>query len=350
MGPVISLRGDGIAACCSAYLLSASGFVPRMEPLRDAAQRPVILIGQNAQHLIRDVFQVAGLFAGANPIRRRVVRWGPGAETATLPHAGTVTRESDLLARLWEAVSPGSSKAATLTDAAGDWTLLCARMNGTPSQELHFGSRVAQTSAVRLKAEALPDACWAESVESGWLFLLGLGEGEASLISVGDSADALLSASRSVAEQIDHLSSPTGAFPAYPRIRWPLCEPGEIACGSAALGFDPLCGEGAGNAVRESILATAVLRAVARGTDPAGLLEHYSTRLLLGFLRHLEVCLWFYRNGGTTDFWRSEAELIEKGIAWAQQTLGPEPPARYRLSGFDLEPVESTVPVEGSRS
>jgi flavin-dependent dehydrogenase len=63
-------------------------------------------------------------------------------------------------------------------------------------------------------------------------------------------------------------------FSASPRIPAPLCGPGWLACGSAAMGFDPICGDGTAHAVREAILALAVIR----GGDH-GMPAHYEARL-----------------------------------------------------------------------
>ena len=41
-----------------------------------------------------------------------------------------------------------------------------------------------------------------------------------------------------------------------------MCGPGWLSCGTAALSFDPICGDGTGHAVREGILAAAVIFAV----------------------------------------------------------------------------------------
>ena len=102
------------------------------------------------------------------------------------------------------------------------------------------------------------------------------------------------------------------------------------------MGFDPLCGEGAGNAVREAILASAVIRAISRGFDPESLLANYSARLKLGFLRHLLMCHRFYRTGGTGIFWETEVTLLQQGIEWCQRELSTAPPPAYRLVDFDL--------------
>jgi 2-polyprenyl-6-methoxyphenol hydroxylase-like FAD-dependent oxidoreductase len=143
-----------------------------------------------------------------------------------------------------------------------------------------------------------------------------------------------------IASVIDRLQGPVTEFPAYPRIAWPLCGEGWLACGAAAIGFDPLCGEGTGNAARQAYLATALFRAACDGEPVVDLLAHYTSRQMHGFLRHLQICLSFYQSGGATAFWQGEAALLQQGIAWVERVLREEErPPTYRLVGRQLEAI-----------
>ena len=112
------------------------------------------------------------------------------------------------------------------------------------------------------------------------------------------------------------MSADARSFACHPRVAQPLCGPGWLACGSAALGFDPLCGDGSGYAAREAILASAVVRAASQGSDTTELLDHYRARLLAGFEKHLEVCAEFYRSGHSGPWWDEQQAAAEKGLAW----------------------------------
>jgi flavin-dependent dehydrogenase len=156
---------------------------------------------------------------------------------------------------------------------------------------------------------------------------------------VGASPDTMLGHSRLVAAQITETGASAGCFPAHPSIRDPLAAPGWLACGTAALGFDPLCGEGAANATREAILGTAVIRAASQGADVGAVLSHYSARLIAGFRRHLEVCREFYAAGNHGLWWDQQIADLDRGLAWASERLARFPGFRYRLNGFSLEAV-----------
>jgi hypothetical protein len=215
-----------------------------------------------------------------------------------------VISEADLLTRLWAQVPvPAQSP-------AGKWKFLSSGASGL--QQRAFGTRVASVARAVVNRDVDQSACWIESVDSGWLFLLPRGENEAAtLIAVGETPGVLLGQSRIVAGLIGALEGPAAKFAAYPRIADPLCGDGWLACGAAAIGFDPLCGEGTGNAARQAYLATAIIAAVRKGEPVEDLLAHYRSRQMHGFLRHLQICLGFYQSGGSGAFWKQQCFSTE---------------------------------------
>jgi|HubBroStandDraft_4_1064222.scaffolds.fasta_scaffold15059_4 hypothetical protein len=328
------VRGGGIAAGCCVQLLRRQGCLVGSDAIAvgTRAALPAILVSSSTQKLLADIFQSGGLFAGLPGIRKRVVAWG--GEPVALPHLALVAPEGVLLERLHGLIGE-SERAGVIGDSK--WTIDTARAPGHTGEEMHFGSRMARVTEVELAEDAEGDACWVEAVPEGWLFLLATGGGRGSLIGVGTAVEALLAESRLVGRQIKRLCGVLGEFVAYPRTAATLCGPGWLACGSAAMTFDPLCGEGAGNAAREAILACAAVRAIAGGQSEGDILAEYSLRLRLGFLRHLENCREFYRRDAASAFWDSELELIERGIAWTQEKLRGLGRPRFRLVGYDLE-------------
>lgn len=313
----ILIQGDGIAACACAKLLQKSSKLVSFNRSR-AARGPVLLLNAGTQRLLKDVFDIEDEFFSALPcIRRRVVLWGD-TPVAELPHEGRVVSERELLDRLWKQVDPSS-------DGVSEWTIY-SNVNGVHQS---FGSRIAHTATVEIK-ESAADACYIESLSNGWLFLLAT-----SLIAVGGLPEELLSNSKLIAGEVRAISAITGEFPCYPRILDPLCGPGWLACGSAAMSFDPICGEGVGNAIREAILACAVIEV----SDRESLLAEYSGRLLLGFLRHLETCRGFYASAQGGEWWDTELSALERGIEWTKQRLANLPKPRYRMVDFKLEAV-----------
>lgn len=330
------LEGSGVAAVCVAQLLSDAN-IPVFHMPHEQQKPAYILLGDQTQALLRSIFEGlkgADIFDGFPRITRRLVQWGPDAFGSDLPHSGIVVSERVLLDRLapWRSVSEvavsDSSYAVRINTRRAD--------HGVP---LQFGSREARFAQVRLALSAEPDACWIESLEHGWLFLLSVGNGEGSLIAVGGEPEDLLRTSRLVAPRVAEVVRKSPPVPCHPRLSLPVAIGNEILCGSAAMQFDPLCGEGAGNAVREAFLAAAIVRAVLAGEDIESLTQHYSSRLLPGFLRHLQVCRQFYATGGNGPFWRSETEALNKGIEMMTAEIAKLPPARFRLVDRTLIPI-----------
>jgi hypothetical protein len=179
--------------------------------------------------------------------------------------------------------------------------------------------------------------------------LLPEGSGRARLLSIGDVQDDGLSQSRLIASQIDTIDGAPVAFASQPRIADPLCGPdlsegslkggSWLACGTAAVSFDPVCGEGAGHALREAILANAVIQASLAGSDDAELTRHYRTRIIAGFARHLQTCVELYTSGHQGPWWDTQIESLNDGLAWCRDQLKHETPPKFRLENFTLQPV-----------
>jgi hypothetical protein len=313
----VLIRGDGVAARCCGHLLGQAGYRVSWEPI-DRPRVPLIMLGEAPQRLIADIFQKDDLFRDLPQIRKRIVAWG--APAMELDHFAVVVSEEVLLDRL------GPVASETLEP---DWTIF-AGPRPEATAEHRFGSRSAAPVLVQLKPEAPKSACWIESLEDGWLFL-----NSGWLLAVGAEPERLLDASTLIQGQISPVDSPTARFPASPRMMTPLGGDGWISCGSAAMGFDPICGDGTAHAVREAILASAVIRAADSGEDVGALLSHYESRLTAGFQRHLAQCRSFYATGGSGKWWRAELRSVEQGLAWCTGRIDGK--FRYRLEGLELK-------------
>ncbi|MCU1260632.1 MAG: hypothetical protein JWO80_3517 [Bryobacterales bacterium] len=331
-GTAVAIRGDGVAACCCAHLLGAAGVSVAVERL-DRVRVPAIMLSDATQMLIGDVFAQGDLFGNLPRIDKRIVAWGPHAQTRVLPHSAAIVSEQELTKRLL----PKLPKSDSFDSDSNQWTIFASRPLPQSAVEHHFGSRIAAAQSVALKRSAERSACWVESLENGWLFLVPAGDGSAWLLAVGETPELLLERSRLIAMQIEAPSPGTSHFPAYPRIAYPLCGPGWLACGTAALAFDPLCGDGTGHAIREAILASAVIKAAPQSSEPDDLLAHYRARLLAGFRRHLELCRDFYLAGRSGPWWDAELDLLRKGIEWCAREMEAFPSFRYQLRGFELQ-------------
>jgi len=332
---IVRIHGDGVAALCCAHLLNRAGFLLAWE--RTSRPRlPAILLSQPALALMRDVFDRPGLLQQAHHITRRVVQWGRNVEPAAFDHDAIVISERELIGEL--AVQAPPEDPAARTPA---FTIFASRPVPGGAVEQRFGTRTAAAAAVRLKDPRDSASCWIESLDDGWLFLIPHSAEAGWLLSVGGSVDAAARRSFLIAGRIASWSAPSGEFAASPRILSPLGGSHWLACGTAGMAFDPICGDGTAYAVREAILAAAVVKAISAGGDATELLHHYQARLVLGFQRHLATSMTFYRSGNGGEWWERETALLQQGLEWCASQLQTHSEFRYQLSGFDLKSIDS---------
>lgn len=320
----VAIHGRGIAANCCAHLLGRA-HIPTHIHATKRPPVPAILLSDPALALLRDVFAQPALFADRPRIERRIVSWG-GSEAVSVPHGAIVLSEDDLDAAL------GTTPSAT--EAAADFAIHTAPP--FPAGELrHFGERKASAARIRLRFPEDRDACWVEAVAGGWLFTIPTGPEGGWMLAVGADPEALLAQSRHVAQRIE-LGDAGTAFPTHPRMLTALQGPDWLACGTAALGFDPICGDGTAQAVREAILACAVVGAMRRGGDVDALRMHHESMLIGAMRRHLRLSAQFYQTGGSGPWWQAQLAALAEGFDWTTTRLALLPEPRFALQGFDL--------------
>jgi hypothetical protein len=255
------------------------------------------MLNESALALIRDVFSRPQLFRNAHRIRRREVAWRSGEPCGVFEHSAVVVSEEQMLAEL--------PKPDTI-DGDAFYTLTAT---GIPS--VRFGSRFAEAT---LATPSDPAACRIEAFPDGWIFHIPNGMSSEWILTVG-SHDGFFSA---------------------PAIAETLTGPGWLALGSAAMAFDPICGDGTAHALREAVLASACIRAIHNGQPEATVRAHYESRLLLGFRRHLTLVHSFYHSGHGGPWWDAEVDATTRGIAWCDARIAAFGPPRYRLEGAEL--------------
>jgi 2-polyprenyl-6-methoxyphenol hydroxylase-like FAD-dependent oxidoreductase len=311
------------------YLLQRGGLCVAQEAV-SRAPVPVLMVSDTALALIRDVLDQPNLFADKHRITRRVVRWG--AEPVSMPHGAVVVSEQDFAAIF--APAPISRNLPTLAH-------VYAAPPFPTEPMLQFGQLCAIAARVELTPEADRAAVHVEAVPRGWLFLIPSGPSAAWLLGVGGPIERLLEDSQLIAPQIAALGACSPPFETAPR-QLPLLagqnQAGEnwLACGTAAIGYDPICGDGSATAVREAILGAAVLRALSQAGDPQALTTHYHSMLTASLRRHIQISGQFYATGGDTPWWREQVVALAQGYQWTTQQLAHLPEPRYLLRGFDL--------------
>ncbi|WP_051292522.1 hypothetical protein [Acetobacter nitrogenifigens] len=206
----------------------------------------------------------------------------------------------------------------------------------------YFGRRSGSAALVRLLRADENDACWIEALDHGWLFLIPTSLGGGWLLGVGGELPELVCQSRYISQRVEIISQKREIFETAPRMLTQLSGPGWLACGANAIAFDPLCGDGAGQAAREAILGAAVIQAVTERRqsryEQAAVLLHYHSMLLASMRRHLRICAQFYHTGGKTGWWREQVETLAAGFEWCTERLAELSEPQYELHGLRLYP------------
>lgn len=325
----ILIHGGGVAAATCAYLLDRADFAVAWDR-QERELVPSIMLSGAALALLRDVFGQPAMFADKRRVRRRIVQWGQG-RPVILPHDAVVVSQADLQGVL----KPARDLPARPAALPGISVLA-----GTPAPDanrMEFGRRDAFAARVAISPGAEGD-CLVESLSEGWLFLVPEAVGHGWLLGFGAPLPKLLAGSSLVARMVDAGSGDGLPFETAPRLTLPLAGDDWLACGTAALRFDPICGDGTAQAVREAVLAFAVIDAIAAGGNRAALLTHYRSMLVAAMRRHLDLCARFYASGGQGTWWRQQVAELARGHEACTRLLGKMPEPRFILRDFSLQP------------
>src|SRR5690606_27877645 len=182
---------------------------------------------------------------------------------------------------------------------------------------------------VTLHSDAAAEECRMESLSAGWLFLVPESAEKGWLLGIGAPLAELLAESRLIAPVLTLGDGAAHPFATAPRLSMPLAGEDWLACGTAALRFDPICGDGTAQAVREAVLAAAVIGGIAAGGDRTALLVHYRSMLVAAMRRHLDLCARFYAAGGEGAWWRAQTAALVRGYEACTDILARMPEPRF---------------------
>jgi len=240
---------------------------------------------------------------------------------STVPAPSVAIDASELARRLAASLRLAPASGDDVSDAAWivDARSISPQTTGPASPMHAFGRRHARVAQAMLRAASRPDTCVIETVRDGWVFLLPAGAGGASLQFVSipsitpiPAPNEAVAATRTIRKAIDSIGAWSDPMPCMPRIRLSPARPGRIAIGEAALGFDPISGDGVGHALRGTVLAATLLHGIANGTPIAECLDGYAYTLRRAMTHHLKTCLGLY---AYTPDWCDELSAMASGVA-----------------------------------
>jgi 2-polyprenyl-6-methoxyphenol hydroxylase-like FAD-dependent oxidoreductase len=367
----VVVDGAGVAGLTCARLLADRGWnVVVVERGRGPA--PTIVLNQLTLMLLGELWGHHHLLDGAHPLTERRIRWGDGSPMGRVQQVSAAVDGQRLVNQLRlrllhtsrgrvqilerplaaPAADQSRNGPAWVIDATGRGSTM-AGPNHRPPWFRSFGRRVILAADVALRNAADSHVCWMETVPNGWVFLAPLGHGQGLLQAMvaerpADQALALSDAMASTAcihGLVEGLASPVATFDAAPRLREPIGEAGWLSVGEAAMRLDPISGYGVAYAIREAILATAVIDTAGAAASSQGYLSHYQHRLRDAFIGHLDACIGLYGAGLASPTWNQEIKPMRQAVEAARRT--PPMAYRYRLTGIrlvELAPADPTEP------
>jgi len=340
--------GSGVTALSVASLLARQHFAVTRE--RTSSNRgPVVVLNPVTVDLLAHLFDgVPTALAGAHPIRFRSVRWGVDASAVTVPAPALVVPEERLVEALSKRAPNRTDESAT---APYDTWYVCARGRGSPrTSRRRFGQRRILAAEFTLCG---PDAVSVlENTCSGWVFMAPTGPRRAVVQAAVPEESPhserglldLVAETQDIAARIGEVLSDVTVADGSPSLAPWLVVPGAIAVGDEAVSFDPLNGDGVGQALRASILASAVLAAIAAGQEIQTCLTHYRSRLIAALARHLRGCERYYRTAAFSQAWAPQLADTAEGIADLETQLARLPPFAFGLRERSLVPLADVAP------
>jgi hypothetical protein len=330
-GPALVV-GRGVAAATVAFRLATAGRPVTLQAggPRGASPAPRLVLSAATASLIADVFGAGpGLFDDAHPFDARLVVRNDGTAPEVVRGPGVVVAGDRLSRSLIRVLVTGAAGRFTVTcdeqcvtqrggfelvvDARGRASDLDDGLIKEPRTRYQMGTRRAVSADVTLRRGAPSNACVFETTEGAWAFLAPTGTRTATvqamtLDATDDALDGVLRAAVMIPRWVETVRGVPVSFDAAPAVVDPFAGPGWLAVGDAAVAFDPLCGDGTGNAVRGAILAAAAA-GVASGEQDGGYLDYYRWRLNRTFLAHLVACERVYRSF-PSQAWTAEADRV----------------------------------------
>jgi 2-polyprenyl-6-methoxyphenol hydroxylase-like FAD-dependent oxidoreductase len=359
-GPALVV-GGGVAAATVAFRLARTGRPVTLHAAgpRGASPAPRLVLNAATASLIADVFCAgAGLFDDAHPFDARIVVRNDGTAPEVARASGVVVAGDTLSRSLIRVLVARAAGRVTVTcdeqcvtqrgsfelvvDARGRASELNDGLIKQQRTRHQMGKRRAVCAEVTLRRGAPSNACVFETTDAAWAFLAPTGTRTATfqamtLDATNDALDAVLRSAVMIPRWVETVRDIPVSFDAAPAVTLPFAGPGWLAVGDAAIAFDPICGDGTGNAVRGAILAAAVVDAVASGEHERASLNYYRWRLDRTFLAHLVACERVYRSFPSPD-WAAE---VDRGLITPSVLLEGKPgphAGRFRLDGFRLVP------------
>jgi hypothetical protein len=345
--PRVHIAGCGVSASLSALLAVRQGCCVSFDP-GEAAHERIVVVPRSTVELVEEL---TGLSIEDSIVSRwvnnRRIAWEQRA-FQEVPAQSLILDAGALARAIAQLVldEPPPANAIKVEDAA-DWTLIAERSYSFADRET-AGKRRAVIGWV----EELPNFDGAStvvaSVPQGWLFASPHPVSGIALVVVSPSVCDGTNSSEVLQDALEFLwpgcrtdlwCSTGPSVLAAPSFAPSCASHGWMAIGEAAVFFDPLRGDGVGNAIRGALLAHAVQVAIKGGQEPEDCLSHYRERLAGVFNSHLQSSALHYSRAWNAPIWHQEIE----GMRECALRLAAHSTPRFRLVGHRLVAMRSEL-------
>ena len=315
---------------------------------------PTVLLGHDTLDLLRTLFSTSNFTLLGHSIQGRDVLWGEAPLTQLIAPAQTMALSS-LVKHLEAALSPSvtlladppqyHSRSLWQVDATGRHSNLATQITGTTANS--FGQRCMVTIPVELKP-GRSNHVGMELLQLGWMFLCPTsphsGVLQVMLPQVPPQPElaiqVALSQSQLIGEQLASVASEVPYIsPAAPQILPILGSDRWLAIGAAACTFDPICGDGIGQAIRSALLASAVMLSCSEDIPLTDALKHYHLRHRHTFAWHLHHIYNYYQPLLSQPDWFEELAKTRQFLdSHGAYNLLSRSQFAYQLKDLVLEP------------
>lgn len=338
--PRVHIAGCGVSASLSALLAVRQGCCVSFDP-GEATHERIVVVPRSTVELVEEL-------TGLSIEDSIVSRWVSSRRIAweqrvfqEVPAESLILDAGALARAIAQQVLDESPQAdARQVEGATDWTLVAERTYSLDARET-AGKRRAIIGWV----EDLPNYDGAStvvaSVPQGWFFASPHPVSGIALVVVSPSVCDGTNFSEVLQDALEFLwpgcrtdlrcSTGPGVL-AAPSFAPSCASHGWMAIGEAAVFFDPLRGDGVGNAIRGALLAHAVRVAIEGGQESEDFLVHYRERLAGVFISHLQSSVLHYSRAWNAQIWHQEIEDMRE----CALRLAAHPVPRFRLVGHRL--------------
>lgn len=289
----------------------------------DLQTKPIILLNEDTKFILSSIWQMDYNFLNGFQIvseKRNFIN----STFNSIPFNETVINPSELNKNLTiELVSKYSDKLTFLSkedfvsNNIYDWEFhSSASFSNHHNDKIKFGKRNIYSISIDLPNDTLGNTCSLLSTSDNWIFIFPYSDRRIVIQimclefnnSIIESIEALIKNSISQSIELPRSVDAFKKFDAFPWIKNVFFNGNQIFIGSAVVSYDPICGDGLGNNLRSSLLATAIILSDESYETKKDMLVYYKQRLTLNFTSHIKSCLNLY---SAKQGWDTEIDLMK---------------------------------------